>query len=129
MRYAIPLALSLACLAASPIPAQAPATVNVQLASFKFTPKDIVLKHGQAYVLHLTNVSGGGHDFVAEAFFNAADVAPGDRRLIAEGGVEVPSGRSVDIHLTAPPTPGNFKLKCSHAFHKAFGMSGTIRVL
>ncbi len=129
MRYAILLTLPLATLAASSVPAQAPAVVNVQLASFKFTPKDIVLKHGQSYVLHLTNVSDGGHDFVAEAFFDAANVAPADRRLIAEGGVEVPSGQAIEIHLTAPAAPGSFKLKCSHAFHKTFGMSGTIVVL
>jgi uncharacterized cupredoxin-like copper-binding protein len=129
MRYAILLTLPLASLAASSVPAQAPAVVNVQLANFKFTPKDIVLKHGQSYVLHLTNVSDGGHDFVAEAFFDAANVAPADRRLIAEGGVEVPSGQAVEIHLTAPAAPGSFKLKCSHTFHKTFGMSGTIVVL
>lgn len=129
MRYAILLSLPLASLAATSVPAQSPAVVNVQLSSFKFTPNDIVLKHGQAYVLRLTNISDGGHDFVSEAFFGAANVAPSDRRLIIEGGVEIPSGQAIDIHLTAPAAPGNFKLKCSHTFHKTFGMSGTIRVL
>ena len=128
MRYAILLTLPLAALAASSVPAQAPAVVNVQLANFKFTPKDIVLNHGQTYVLRLTNVSDGGHDFVAEAFFDAASVAPADRRLIAEGGVEVPSGQTLELHLTAPVAPGSFKLKCSHTFHQTFGMSGTIVV-
>jgi uncharacterized cupredoxin-like copper-binding protein len=128
MRYALLLTLPLASLAASSVPAQAPAVVNVQLANFKFTPNDIVLNHGQPYVLRLTNVSDGGHDFVAESFFDAANVVPADRRLIAEGGVEVPSKQTLEIHLTAPAAAGNFKLKCSHTFHKTFGMSGTIVV-
>ena len=128
MRYGIFLALPLALFGAQPAPSQAPTVVSVQLANFKFTPKDIVLNHGQPYVLRLTNVSDGGHDFVAEAFFDAANVAPADRRLIAEGGIEVPSGQTLEIHLTAPAAPGSFKLKCSHTFHKTFGMSGTIVV-
>lgn len=129
MRFAALFVLPLVLLGAQPASSQAPTVINVQLANFKFTPKDIVLKHGQPYVLHLTNVSDGGHDFVAEAFFDAANVAPADRRSIAEGGVEVPSGQAIEIHLTAPAAPGSFKLKCSHTFHKTFGMSGTIVVL
>jgi len=128
MRYGIFLALPLALLGAQSASSQAPAVVNVQLANFKFTPKDIVLNHGQPYVLRLTNVSDGGHDFVAESFFDAASVAPADRRLVAEGGVEVPSGQTLEIHLTAPAAAGSYKLKCSHTFHKTFGMSGMIVV-
>lgn len=128
MRYGIFLTLPLALLGAQSASSQAPAVVNVQLANFKFTPKDIVLNHGQPYVLRLTNVSDGGHDFVAESFFDAASVAPADRRLVAEGGVEVPSGQTLEIHLTAPAAAGSYRLKCSHTFHKTFGMSGTIVV-
>jgi uncharacterized cupredoxin-like copper-binding protein len=47
--------------------------------------------------------------------------------LIAEGGIEVPAGQAVEVHLTAPAA-GTYKLKCSHAFHKMFGMSGSIVV-
>jgi len=128
MRIALLLMLPLTALAASPLGAQAPATLNVELSSFKFAPSTIVLDHAKPYVLRLTNVSGDGHDFVAEGFFGAASVAPADRRLIAEGGVEVPAGQAVEIHLTAPAAAGTYKLKCSHAFHKMFGMSGSIVV-
>ena len=129
MRYRRSPALPLASLAASSAPAQAPAVVNVQLANFKFTPKDIVLDHGQPYVLRLSNVSDGGHDFAAEAFFDAANVAPADRSVgRSEGEVEVPAGQVREIHLTAPAAAGSYKLKCSHTFHKMFGMSGTIVV-
>lgn len=128
MRTAIFLTLPLGLLAATSVPAQAPATaINVQLSSYKFTPNSIVLDHGRPYVLRLTNVSDGGHDFVAESFFDAANVETADRKSIIEGGIEVPAGKTVEIHLTAPAA-GSYKLKCSHAFHKMFGMSGTIVV-
>jgi len=127
MRYAILLTLPLATLAASSVPAQAPATVNVQLANFKYTPSDIVLDHGRAYVLHLANLSSGGHDFSAPDFFAASAIAASDRGLIQEGAVEVPGGEAREIHLTAPG-PGRYKVKCTHTMHKMMGMSGTILV-
>jgi uncharacterized cupredoxin-like copper-binding protein len=51
-----------------------------------------------------------------------------DRGLTAEGEVEVPPGQVREIHLTAPAAAGSYKLKCSHSFHKMFGMSGSIVV-
>lgn len=122
-----PLCLSFIVLAGSTATAQPAATVMVQLSNFKFAPSSIVLDHGRSYVLRLMNVSDSGHDFVAESFFDAASVAPADRKAITEGGIEVPPGQAVEIHLTAPAA-GTYKLKCSHAFHKMFGMSGSIVV-
>lgn len=113
--------------ALSPAPAQAPATVQVQLANFSFSPKTIVLDHGRPYVLRLVNVASGGHDFTAKEFFTRAAIAPGDRRWVQEGQVEVPPGQVREIRLTAPAA-GSYKLKCTHSFHKMFGMSGTIVV-
>ena len=107
--------------------AQPAPTVMVQMSNFKFTPNKIVLDHGRPYVLRLVNVAGGGHDFTAPTFFSAANIAPADRHFMAEGEVEVPAGQAIDIHLTAPAA-GSYKVKCSHAFHKMFGMSGTIVV-
>ena len=127
MRYAIVLALPLAFLAATSVPAQAPTVINVQLSNFKFTPNTIVLDHARPYVLHLSNLSSGGHDFAAETFFAASSIAPTDRALIQEGSVEIPGGETRDIHLTAPAA-GSYKLKCTHTMHKMFGMSGTIIV-
>jgi uncharacterized cupredoxin-like copper-binding protein len=121
------LALPLLIVAMSPALTQAPASVQVQLANFSFSPKTIILDHGRPYVLRLANVADGGHDFTAKEFFAAASVAPEDRRWIQEGKVEVPAGQVRDIHLTAPAA-GSYKLKCSHSFHKMFGMSGEIVV-
>jgi uncharacterized cupredoxin-like copper-binding protein len=127
MRFASLFVVPLLTLAMSPATAQAPATVEVQLANFKFTPNPIVLDHGRPYVLRLVNVASGGHDFTASEFFAAAAVAPADRRWVQEGVVEVPAGQVREIHLTAP-VAGSYKLKCSHSFHKMFGMSGSIVV-
>lgn len=126
MRLSLLLAFTMAAVA-PPAVAQGPAVFDVQLSNFKFTPHDIVLEHGHAYVLHLANVADGGHDFTAEDFFAAAAIAPEDRRLVTEGVVEVPAGQVREIHLTAPAA-GGYKLKCSHSLHKMFGMSGTITV-
>ena len=127
MRYAIILALPLACLGSVPTAAQAPTAVNVQLSNFKFAPSTIVLDHGKPYVLRLINQSGGGHDFTATNFFAAANIAASDRRLVQEGSVEVPGGQTKEIRFTAPAA-GRYKLKCTHSMHKMFGMSGTIVV-
>jgi len=127
MRIIRLIALPLLVLALSPSPAQGPATVQVQLSNFKFTPSTIVLDHGQSYVLRLVNVASGGHDFTATEFFATAAVAPADRRWIQEGEIEIPSGQVREIHLTAPAA-GSYKVKCSHSFHKMFGMSGRIVV-
>ena len=58
----------------------------------------------------------------AEAFFAAAAVTPVDRRLV-HGRRDRSAARQVrEVHLTAPAA-GSYKLKCSHSFHKIFGMS------
>jgi len=128
MRYAFLIAIPFAMLAARPATAQAPAVINVHMANFKFTPNTIFLDHGHPYVLRLQNAAEGGHNFTAAEFFAAADVSAEDRRLVTKGAVEVPAGQVLEIHLTAPAAAGSYNLKCSHAFHKAFGMSGKILV-
>lgn len=127
MRYTFLLAIPLALLGAQPATSQAPSTIEVQLANYKFTPSTIILDQGQSYVLRLRNVAGGGHDFTAPAFFAAAAVEPADQVWIADGQVEVPPGLIRDIRLTAPAA-GRYKVRCTHAFHKIFGMSGWIIV-
>lgn len=100
--------------------------VEVQLSSFDFTPSTIHLRAGRPVVLHLVNTASGGHDFTAPAFFAGAQLRPQDRRAVAKGSVDVGSRKSVDIFLV--PKAGDYPLKCSHAFHKTFGMTGRIVV-
>lgn len=127
MRIAPLFALPLMMLSGSSAYGQQAPTVVVQLANFKFTPNTITLDHGRPYVLRLANVARGSHDFTASKFFAAAAVAPAGRRWIRGGVVEVPSGQVREIHVIAPPA-GSYPVKCSHSFHKMFGMSGKIMV-
>ena len=128
MRYAFLFAVPLVALGAQPASPQSPTVVNVQLSSFKFTPRTIVLDRGKAYRLRLTNVSKDGHDFAAPSYFAAARIAAADRYMVRGGEVEVHPGMTHEIRLTAPPAAGRYKLKCTHRFHKLMGMSGTIIV-
>ena len=126
MRMTLLLAAPLLVIAA-PSNAQGPTVIDVHLSNFRFTPSTILLDHGRPYVLRLINDAKGGHDLTAPAFFAAANVAAGDRASVQEGEVEVPPHETRTIHLTAPGT-GSYPVKCSHAFHKAFGMKGKIVV-
>ena len=100
-----------------------PATVEVRLSSFDFTPSTIRLAAGRPIVLHLVNSGNGGHNFSAPQFFAAASGVEGPVR---RGAVEVAGNRSVDIRLT--PARGTYRLRCTHTLHTAFGMSGEIIV-
>lgn len=117
----------LGILSAQALAQDAPATETVELSSFEFAPSMVQLDHGRPYVLHLVNISDGGHNFVAKEFFAAARVDPADQGKIRNGRVEVGGGQQVDIRLTAPG-PGRYKLHCSHFMHAPFGMTGQIVV-
>ena len=103
-----------------------PIVSRVDLTNFRFTPSQIQLRAGAPTVLQLRNDSSGGHNFAAPAFFAAARVDPASAGLIRNGRVEVPAHATVQITLT--PAAGRYPLKCSHAFHATFGMTGTIIV-
>jgi len=109
----------------SPLAAQ-PLPVQVDLANFKFTPAQINLSANVPVILQLRNDSSGGHSFTAPAFFAAAKIDPASAALIRSGHVEVPAHSTVQVGLT--PSAGQYPLKCSHAFHASFGMTGTIIV-
>jgi plastocyanin len=98
--------------------------VEVKLASFSYTPSMIHLRAGQPVVLHLVNVASGGHDFAAREFFAAATLR--DRGGVERGAVELAGHESRDVALV--PRAGRYPLKCTHSFHKMFGMSGEIVV-
>jgi uncharacterized cupredoxin-like copper-binding protein len=116
----------LAAISLTPAAAAAPAMTSVDLASFSFTPMTIQLQAGVPTVLRLRNVSSGGHSFTAPQFFAASQVQPQSAALVQNGKVEIPGGVTVDIALI--PAAGQYPLKCSHPFHAAFGMKGTIIV-
>lgn len=101
--------------------------LTIQLSSFKFEPSEIVLEHGQAYALHFVNGSSGGHDFAGKEFFAQARIKPEDAAKVSGGRVELGGGESVDVHLIAP-SPGSYKIRCTHFMHSMLGMTGRIIV-
>lgn len=128
-----PFAL-MAILLASQVPLAAlcgqaakPQIVSVELSSFKFSPSDLRLHHGQSYRLHLVNTSGGGHDFSAPEFFAASSISAGDRGSVVDGKVKLAGKQTVDITLT-PGKAGIYALRCSHFLHSGMGMNGRIVV-
>lgn len=121
-----PLLLALALSAAPPDWGTAH-DLEVRLSSFSFAPARIELKSGEAYRLHLVNTASGGHNFDAQRFFAAAQVAPADRARLGKGRIELKGGESADIRFVAP-APGTYNLHCSHLLHTSFGMTGEIVV-
>lgn len=131
----LPIAAGAACLLAGAGVAQPAATppslanakeVDVVLADFDYTPKELRLQHGQAYRLHLVNQGSGGHNFSAPDFFAAAQIDPADAAAITKGRVELAKGETRDVRLV--PAAGSYKVKCTHFMHSAFGMKGRITV-
>jgi uncharacterized cupredoxin-like copper-binding protein len=101
--------------------------IEIGLDSFKIIPATTTLRHGEAYVLHFTNRSSGGHDFVAKDFFAHATLAAQDREIAKHGEVELSGGDSADVHLIAPAA-GTYEAHCSHFMHATMGMKGQIVV-
>jgi len=127
MRF-FPLILGCAALPAAALAqGAAPHTVTVQLSSFSFTPETLRLRAGEAIDLRLVNTASGGHNFAAPAFFAAARIDPADAAKVRGGKIEIGGRETVDVHLTVP-APGRYELHCSHPFHTAFGMRGSIEV-
>jgi plastocyanin len=125
-RIVVAAALATAATTAHPAAGSQPTQVEVKLSSFAFSPATLRLPAGQSVTLHLVNDSSGGHNFSAPQFFAASQVDPHDSSLIVKGTVEVPKHASKDIRLVA--TAGEYPLRCTHAFHSTFGMTGKIVV-
>jgi len=119
--------LLLAATLASATPAIAnPNAATVELSNFKFAPSAIKLQARTPTILLLKNSSSGSHSFSAPAFFAGADIDPASTGLIHNGEIEIPAHATVQVTLT--PAAGQYPLKCTHPFHSAFGMKGTIIV-
>jgi uncharacterized cupredoxin-like copper-binding protein len=122
-----------ASVAFNPAPAQVvgsdqenPRPVNISLTSFNLTPDALHLKAGQPILLRIANDSGLAHDLTAPEFFRAAAMSPVDAERLVGGKIAVAPHQNVVVAMI--PRAGRFQMKCSHAFHKMLGMSGTILV-
>ena len=109
--------------------ADAPASdsVTVLLSNFAFDPEHIRLKSGMPVQLRLVNESNGGHSFSAPGFFAASSFSPGSLAL-GGGEIEVASHQTVVVQVV-PHQSGTYPLKCTHALHELFGMTGAIEVI
>ena len=126
------VAAATAALLAVPAATQAPdwskaKRIDIAMANFNYTPSRIILRHGDAYILHFTNAAKGGHDFTAKSFFSAAKVAPRDADKTITGKVALGGGQSTDVRLIAPAA-AIYEVHCSHFLHQGFGMKGEISV-
>lgn len=101
-------------------------TVTVELANFRFAPREIYLRTGRPYVLKIVNTASGGHDFTAPEFFAASVVGENDAALIAGGQVELRERETAAIRLV--PATGEYRIVCTHFGHVALGMAGRIIV-
>jgi plastocyanin len=110
---------------AQPSPSAPVETITVRLSSFSFAPDELRLRVGVPIRLHFVNVSSGGHNFSAPAFFGAS-IFPSSPPP-EDGTVEVAGGSSADVTLI-PNLPGTYPFKCTHLLHSMFGMTGTIVV-
>jgi uncharacterized cupredoxin-like copper-binding protein len=103
-------------------------TVQLDMASFAFTPNTLQFSANKPYDLRLTNKAGHGHNFDAPEFFAAVGVAPEDRAKIVKGEVEVEGGQTVDVKFV-PTVSGAYKFHCSHFGHAILGMTGDVVII
>ena len=91
------LALLLAAPAAGQRP---PAQILVQVWSFGFSPRPILLRAGQPVTLTFVNGSGNGHDFTAREFFASSRILAG---AAPDGEVELGGHQNSKHHFGAAP--------------------------
>jgi plastocyanin len=119
-RLAAAAALSLAFVSSAP--AQ-PAARTIQVWSFNFSPKPIVLRAGAPVTLTFVNLSGSSHDFTARSFFARSRIISGK----VENG-EIDLGPHQTRSVTLVPTAGSYAAHCSHFLHAQLGMTDRIVV-
>jgi plastocyanin len=102
-------------------------TIEIDMKNFAFVPATITLQRGVPYRLRFVNTAGGGHNFVAKAFFEQATIDPASRSTINKGEVDLGGGESGDVRLVVNRI-GTYDVHCSHFMHSIFGMKGKIVV-
>jgi uncharacterized cupredoxin-like copper-binding protein len=109
--------------AASPAAASPYAIQRIDLANFRFMPRQVELSANRPVTLIISNASGSGHDFTAPEFFASSRIIAG----AAPGGKIAMPGHATRS-ITLVPRAGTYRLHCSHFLHSSFGMTGTIVV-
>jgi len=97
--------------------------IAITESNFRIAPGIIHLAAGQPVRLVFTNLSGGGHDFTAPAFFRRATQVSGP----VEGGEVELLGHAQQV-VTLVPTRGTYRAHCTHFAHSMMGMKAVIVV-
>ena len=103
------VAIATPALAQTPAVRKAPAvnkvqSVNIAMTDHGFVPRDITLRRGSAYVLHIANRSDKGHNLTQTAFFNAALLSREDSGLARDGQIVLAAGERATVRFRAPLT-------------------------
>ena len=122
MRSSLLLAAAAAAVAVA-APAAAQPVQTIDLVSYAYRPKPIVLRAGQPVTLLFVNRAGKGHDFTARKFFGSARILSG---RVENGEVDLGAGQSARVTLI--PAAGRYAVHCGRPFHKMLGMRSTIIV-
>lgn len=109
-----------------------PVEISVDLSEFKFRPKELSFRAGQAYALKLTNNGLVAHNFVASEFYRAVAVrsilyANGEGHQPRIEVISLESKESKTLFFVAV-TPGEYPLICDKPLHAKLGMNGSMRI-
>ncbi|MFC7537962.1 cupredoxin domain-containing protein [Sphingomonas sp. GCM10030256] len=101
----------------------APATVTVNLSSYRFDPSPLVLQADRPVRMTFVNQGGRSHDFTAREFFQASRIVGGK---VSDGKVDLKGGQQAVVELV--PQRGTYRVHCGKFLHSGFGMKGIIVV-
>ena len=107
-------------------------TVAVDLSEFAFSPRTLVFKMGQPYVLRLKNSGSQSHRFVARGFFRAIATrslmyADAEASFPLLEAIALAPNETKTLYFV-PVTRGDYHSSCDMPLHAMFGMAGRILI-
>jgi uncharacterized cupredoxin-like copper-binding protein len=96
--------------------------VDLEMVDYEFVPKEVRLRRGLPYRLHLVNAGGDAHDFTAADFFASVQLRDDDANE-RRTSVFLEPGQTTDIYFMARKA-ASFAARC--ADHDWAGMTATI---
>ena len=109
--------------AAAPVDWSSAHRVEIRMIEYEFAPKELRLRRGEPYQLHLVNAGNEGHDFTAPDFLTSVEVKNIDALDASGTSVFLQPGHTTDIYFIAR-NAGLFAPRC--ADHDWAGMTATI---
>jgi uncharacterized cupredoxin-like copper-binding protein len=97
--------------------------VDLEMVDYEFVPKEVRLRRGVPYRLHLVNAGGDAHDFTAADFFASVELKKAAALNGRRTSVFLEPGEATDIYFIARKA-ASFAARC--ADHDWAGMTATI---